>query len=984
MDIVDYAMQQELYVNETEELKGQIWVDFNCAVKGKKLFVFGAGAGAEFFLRKYKNQYSITGILDNDRKWHGFTMGDVFAEAFESINEAVRIMPVDMLDDYKKEEIIVLITSTKYYRDMAAQLLDKGIKEYYILLMMEANQRNQNFDVCDEVDSNVIVNEYVNECCKRPIQANKIVFKSFGTYSDHGKYITEQLIKKSCGLDIVWVLNDLREEVPEGVRTVWSGNWKKCIYEMETAQVWVINTVMPINIVKRKEQIYIHTKHWASITLKKFYLDASTITDVPEDVERWKHNGQCMDYVLTGSRFDTESVRRGFDFHKEVVQVGSPRTDAMFQMEKCRQKVVVKCHLKQESKILLYAPTYRYIKNMQGMHRTEARNIGLNYSLIRTALEAKFGGEWSILLRLHPSVAKESRRFVCEGSVVDVSAYPDSEELASACDIMISDYSSIMFEPAFVKKPVFLFATDKTEYINHEYDFLLDYDSLPFPIAETNEELVRRIMDFDKAIYESQVAKFLSQYEVQEDGHASERAAEFIMGLFDEKRMDNPQVTVIMPSYNVGRYIKTCLESVLAQTLQNMEILVIDAGSEDGTLDILQEYADKDDRIYLIYSERKSYGYQVNMGIRMARGEYIGIVETDDFIEPDMYETLYGMARKNDADYVRGLGKFYREIAEEMITERPIRCPIKDTSMFSIVLNPCEHPEFVYSDRFLWLGLYKAAFAKTLHLNETPGAAYQDIGFMLQVHSRAQKAVYINRYVYHYRLDNIASSAYDEKAFLFLAQECSYKESFLRELPNIWRKYSALELLDQTLARFHQMAFSQHFWKAASKDIENIRTYLDGLYQKNVIQMEDMDTKTWVGLQLFLESSKSLYASCRYEYLAATYGVMLLNRKIGKNEVVIFGGGKRGKYCHMLFTAQKIGRVRLFCDNAPGLQGTRQQGIMVRSLSDAYAEYPNAIYVVPSGNYAEEMKMQLLACGISEEKIVLFTIEENDMLLRTM
>lgn len=451
-----------------------------------------------------------------------------------------------------------------------------------------------------------------------------------------------------------------------------------------------------------------------------------------------------------------------------------------------------------------------------------------------------------------------------------------------------------------------------------------------------------------------------------------------------KKRMDNPRVTVIMPSYNAGRYIKMCLESVLAQTLQDMEVLAIDAGSEDGTLDILREYADKDERICLIHSERKSYGYQVNMGIRIARGEYIGIVETDDFIEPDMYETLYGMARKNDADYVRGLGKFYREIAEGMTAERPIRCPIKDTSMFGIVLNPCEHPEFVYSDRFLWLGLYKAAFVKTLHLNETPGAAYQDIGFMLQVHSRAQKAVYINRYVYHYRLDNTASSAYDEKAFRFLAQECSYKESFLRELPDIWRKYSALELLDQTLARFHQMAFSQHFWKDADKDIENIKTYLDEVYQKDVIHIEDMDAKTWAGLRLFLESPESLYASCRYEYLAATYGVRLLNRKIGKNEVIIFGGGKRGKYCHMLLTAQKIGRVRLFCDNDSSLQGTRQQGIMVRSLSDAYAEYPDAIYVVSSGKYTDEMKMQLLAYGISEEKIVLFAIEENDMLLRKL
>lgn len=531
MDIIDYAVQQDLYLSETGEMKKQTWADFGHMAGGKKLFLFGFGKGTEYFFKKYNDKYHVKGILDNDERWHGFTAGDLLAEAYGSVNECAEIMPVSALDNYKKEEIIIIITSVKYYKDMEKQLLDMGITAYYVLLMMEANQRKEFPEVCEDVDISTVMKAYADACCKKAIQMNKIVFKSFDTYSDHGKYITEQLLKMSDGLDIVWILKNLHEEVPKGVRTVWAGNWKKHTYEMETAHIWVMNTLMPLHITKRESQIYIQTKHWASITLKRFYLDASTILDVPEDVERWKHNGRCMDYVLTGSRFDTESVRRGFDFHKEVVQVGSPRSDAMFRMEECRRKVAGKCCLKKESRILLYAPTYRYNQNIQGMHKTEARNIGLNYSLIRNALEAKFGGEWEILLRLHPGVARESGRFMEKGAVVDVSAYPDSEELASACDIMVSDYSSIMFEPAFVKKPVFLLAMDRTEYIDHEYDFLLDYDMLPFPIAETNEELVRHIMNFDKRSYECKVTDFLERYGVSEDGHASKRAAEFILGL---------------------------------------------------------------------------------------------------------------------------------------------------------------------------------------------------------------------------------------------------------------------------------------------------------------------------------------------------------------------------------------------------------------------------------------------------------------------
>lgn len=987
MDLIDYAMQTECYLTEREEIKEQTWDEFDRAVSGKKLFVFGTGAGANYFFTNYKNRYEVAGIVDNDERWHGFTAGDVLAEAFESVNEEAGIMPVSVLDSYEKEEIVVLITSTRYYREMGRQLATLGIRNYYVLLMMEAIQRKRQREsersLGEQVrstrkaaDIQTGIQEYVMACCSKPIQGNKIVFRSFDTYSDHGKYITVQLLKRNHGLDIVWVLKDLREKVPEGVRVIWTGNWKKCIYEMETAHIWVINTLMPAGLIKREGQIYIHTKHWASITLKKFYLDASTITDVPEDVERWRYNGQCMDYVLTGSRFDTESFRRGFAFRREAVQVGSPRTDAMFRMEACRRKVTEYYHLEKDHNFLLYAPTYRYNKDQSGAHLAEARSIGLHYELLRNALQAKFGGEWEILLRLHPSVAGESGRFAQDSCVVDVSAYPDSEELASACDIMVSDYSSIMFEPAFVKKPVFLLATDKAEYIDHEYDLLLDYDTLPFPIAETNEELAQCIMDFDRLAYEDRVGSFLDQYGVQEDGHASERAAEFIMSLF------SPLVSVIMPSYNVGKYIRTCMESVLAQTLREMEILVIDAGSKDGTLDILQEYAARDARICLIHSDKKSYGYQVNMGIRMAAGRYIGIVETDDFIEPDMYRTLYDRALESDADYVRGLGKFYREIAEGMTAERPIRCPLKDASGFGTIMNPHEHPELVYSDRFLWLGLYRAAFVKAIRLNETPGAAYQDIGFMLQVHSKAEKAVYVNQYLYHYRLDNTAASAYDERAFRFLAQENRYKEAFLEKLPDIWRKYSALELLEQTRTRFDQMAFSQHFWVEALEDIGYIRTYLEDLYRKGEIRMEDMGARNWAGLQLLLEVPEALYAACRSEYLLKTYDVRLLKSRIGEKEVIIFGCGNRGRYCHLLLTAQGIGRVRLFCDNNADLQGTKQQGIMVSSLSGARAEYPDAVYVVPDGKYAGEMKRQLSACGIDEERIVLFTLGEDHSLLR--
>lgn len=123
--------------------------------------------------------------------------------------------------------------------------------------------------------------------------------------------------------------------------------------------------------------------------------------------------------------------------------------------------------------------------------------------------------------------------------------------------------------------------------------------------------------------------------------------------------MDRPKVSVVMPSLNVRPYIEQCLESVLGQTLQEIEILCVDAGSDDGTLEVLQQFAARDPRVRVIVSEKKSYGYQVNMGLDAATGEYIGIVETDDFTEPDMYEKLYVAAKADDLDVCKAGFYFY-------------------------------------------------------------------------------------------------------------------------------------------------------------------------------------------------------------------------------------------------------------------------------------------------------------------------------------
>lgn len=528
MDIIDRAIEEGLHISRCDTRNEQTWAAFETAARDKKIFLFGAGYVANLYWVRCRRP--LEGILDNNSDKWNMRAEEAIEGAYKTDNADMLITGANILEKYNPQETIILVASTKYNDVIVRQLEELGHQNIFIMLIMEANYR-QSHGLGENSKENILQYLYAQECYKEAIEGKKIVFRGFGTYSDHGKYITEQLLSIRSDLDIVWVVADSDTVVPNGVRTICIRNWKKYIYEMETAHIWIVNTVIPEYIKKKAGQIYIHTKHWASVTLKRFYLDAKTIIDVPEDVKLWRYNSSCMDYIITGSDFDTASCRRGFEFDKEVLRIGSPRTDAMFCKEQMRKKVLEQVSVPSDAKLLLYAPTYRYKQDNKKKHIAEARHIDLNLNAVKNTLDKRFGGEWYILLRLHPAVAKESPNVLLTEYTVDVSDYEDSQELASACDIMISDYSSIMFEPAFVGKPVFLFAPDRKEYIDKEYDLLIDYDSLPFPIAESNEELMRKIEGFQQDKYEKKVNSFLAQYGVSEDGHASERAAQFISKL---------------------------------------------------------------------------------------------------------------------------------------------------------------------------------------------------------------------------------------------------------------------------------------------------------------------------------------------------------------------------------------------------------------------------------------------------------------------
>lgn len=419
-----------------------------------------------------------------------------------------------------------------------------------------------------------------------------------------------------------------------------------------------------------------------------------------------------------------------------------------------------------------------------------------------------------------------------------------------------------------------------------------------------------------------------------------------------------PKITVIMPSLNVAPYIRQCIESVLNQTFEDIEILAVDAGSVDGTLEILKEYMDIDQRLTIINSDKKSYGRQINMGLELARGKYISIVETDDWIAKDMYENLYSLAEIYNLDYAKGRGMFFIDLKNGSKWQTPIWLPLSDDKIEKIIA-PCDMPRIMEYDVFLWNGIYRRDFLKNIRFNESDGAAFQDQGFLLQTISTAQRAVYLDKIVYYYRQNNSASSVVDPRGFHFLVGEYDYMRHFLEGKERIWTRMYYLRMLKQCFGRYRSMVIRGQFWEEAVDDILILREWLEdaysnGLIQENIVSPLDLET-----LKIFLKSERDVFDYLSDEFRRKAEPYQRLLHAVQKKTVVVFGAGAVGRFVQALLENKNQGKVLAFCDNNVALHGCMIQGIPVYSPRNAWEKYPESVFIITGTKSARAMKEQL-------------------------
>lgn len=268
--------------------------------------------------------------------------------------------------------------------------------------------------------------------------------------------------------------------------------------------------------------------------------------------------------------------------------------------------------------------------------------------------------------------------------------------------------------------------------------------------------------------------------------------------------MKQPKVSIIVSVYKVEKYLVQCLDSIVRQTLKDIEIIIVDEGDKDACRYIIDHYEQADKRVIAIHEKNGGYGASVNKGFDIAKGEYIGIVESDDFIAPEMYEEMYNYAKKLDADVVKtpyyeywsqkdGI-KDFKKVCwyNDFITKNSPK-----NKTFSIL----DYPHQMSIHASLWSGIYKTSYIKKekIRFVEAKGGAYVDVGFRIDTLIKSKKIAWLNKPFYNYRIDAEGSTTNNFNLSAMLKRWNEAHKKFKKEYKGLYSKVGPYLIIDEYL-----------------------------------------------------------------------------------------------------------------------------------------------------------------------------------------
>lgn len=403
-----------------------------------------------------------------------------------------------------------------------------------------------------------------------------------------------------------------------------------------------------------------------------------------------------------------------------------------------------------------------------------------------------------------------------------------------------------------------------------------------------------------------------------------------------------------MPIYNMERYLDECMKSVLSQTLQDIEIICVDDGSNDASPSMIDRYAASDSRIKVIHKANSGYGHSVNLGIEQSSGEYIGIVEPDDYIKPAMMETLYVSASENNLDMISSDFEFFYGEGKDRVHR--VRKILDNPTFYNRVIDSRKENEVLTGGYINPASLFCRKFLlnNNIRHNETPGASYQDNGFRYQVLMFSKRIMLLNRTFYCYRQDNEMSSIANEEKIGCAVEEFKYVYKIMKNrdgetrwfLPVFcYRKYEGYLFVFQRIVSRMKRDFLYQMSNEFKKMNDNGELYLDYFpkwSKRTIIQiMEDPE--------IFLNSYMSLGTELR-EVLKEYDGA------------VIYGAGMAGKRIYDMMFEEEKKKIKGFAVTSMEDNLQVYNGVRIREISDYEPDKNNiAVIIGVMGKYRDEV-----------------------------
>ncbi|WP_433464637.1 bifunctional glycosyltransferase/CDP-glycerol:glycerophosphate glycerophosphotransferase [Spirillospora sp. CA-128828] len=346
-------------------------------------------------------------------------------------------------------------------------------------------------------------------------------------YSCSPRAIYEELTRRGTDLECVWVSQDGQFAVDGKAQTVLAGS-REHYRHLARARYVVTNHGLPPWYTKRDEQTYVQT--WHGTPLKRLGYD---LRDMPyrhtERLDRMERETARWDLLLSSSPYATQAMKRAFRYDGEVLETGYPRNDILStpEWERIGTRIRKRLGIPQGKKVVLYAPTWR-----DDRHHAEGRH-GFSLELDMEIMRQAIGDDHVLLLRTHHLITDRDPLVTDGGFVIDVSLYPDIADLYMAADVLVTDYSSAMFDYAILGRPIVLYTYDLDWYRDHLRGFYFDLEAeAPGPLVKTSAE----VADAVKAAPGSEQGfadaydRFFVKYCPHDDGQAASRVVDRVFG----------------------------------------------------------------------------------------------------------------------------------------------------------------------------------------------------------------------------------------------------------------------------------------------------------------------------------------------------------------------------------------------------------------------------------------------------------------------